>query len=161
MGMHPVARFNLGKGKKGTRMHLVISGQRGNGELHFEPNSTFPYWNNQRNVIEATIEEASRIYLEVNFAKGGGSKKSLNFSIIAPEDFEVLSSNFNEFNLNYVLRVPPDELSSRGFDSNYRKFVFYFRDSYLSNSKVYKKDIVISTRYKGKIINLDFKIRTP
>lgn len=160
MGMHPVARFNLGKGKKGARMHIVIHGNKGNGEdIEFEPNNSYPYLNNKRNEIEASVEQSTRVYLGVLFGKGD-NREIYSFSIVAPKDLSIQSTNSDRMYLDSVDPISPNEASIRGLDpNNYVVFSFEYDDSLLMVNDTYSERIVISTVYKGNYINLDLNLQ--
>ena len=157
--MHPVARFNLGKGPKETKIHIVISGKNGKGgDLEFQPSISYPFWNNRKNEFAVSADVSSRIYLNVWFE--GGDRYISSLSFIAPNNLEILSINSTRLVLDFIAPLTTNESSIRGLDpNNYRAFVYdYDNDSLMANDNFQEK-IVISTRYKGNYINFDLSLQ--
>ena len=161
--MHPVARFNLGKGRKVGKIQIQIDGDDGNGDtLHFEPNPAYTFWKNVKNLVEVDISKTTRIYLRVVFVAGASGEytRSLtDFAIYAPSDssFNVVSSS-PEFKWAGVRSVPPAILKNRGLDSDYKSYNFTFIDQSLVTDDYYNRTFTISMIFNNKPITLEIHL---
>lgn len=162
--MHPVARLNLGKGRKETKIQIQIEGDDGNGDtLHFEPNPSYTFWNRASNVAEVDISYTTKIPLKVNFglgASGENPRSITEFVIYAPGDPGVfdIGSTSTEIVWLSARPVPPAILRTRGLDSNYKSYNFEFIDQTLRYNDNYNRTVTIPVFYNSKSIIIELKL---
>lgn len=161
--MHPVARFNLGKGIKVGKIQIQIEGDDGNGDnIQFEPNPSYTFWKNVKNLVDVDISNTTRIHLRVVFGTGASGEypRSLtDFTIYAPSDssFNVGSSS-PEFKWAGVRSVPPAILKTRGLDSDYKSYNFTFIDQSLVTDDYYNRTFTISMIFNNKPTTIEIHL---
>lgn len=154
--MHPVARFNIGKGDSSPKVfHVNISGDNGNGgSISFE-NNGISYWNNNRTI--ALGEVGKDIDLRVIFGRGSFGKRprSINeFSIYVPRGTEIMNIDNYSFNFRGSIEIPPPIKTLREIP-DYINYPFEFLEyQELASNSSYSKVTNFSFTYRGKQFNV-------
>ena len=160
MGMHPVAKFNLGKGNTIIKKyHIQVSGNNGNGgSVSIEP-THYPYWKNDNRSIVAEIGNVDP-NITVLFGRGVPGRHTRDFTLhlVLPENTQFITSNLFSFTRSTTL--PGPLLEYRDLTSEYRGYFFDFKDSYdlRTNNRYDRRDILVFS-YKGVYFNININLR--
>lgn len=158
--MHPVARFNLGKGKIIIKKyHIHVSGNNGNGgSVSIEPNY-YPYLKNDNKDIVAEIGNVDPNVI-VLFGRGvpGRATRDFTLHLIFPENTQFISSNLFSFTRSTTL--PKPLIQYRELTSEYRGYFFDFNDSReLRSNNSYNKRDTLEFSYNGISFNINITLR--
>lgn len=161
MGMHPVAKFNLGNFKNLNTYHISIDGDNGKFmDLVFEPTS-IPFWKGDRKELVGSFENIPPFF-ELRFPDSGDSGRRIlrNLTFLVPSGAIYVPNSNTIFSVINIGPASQGALDSRGLSSSYYYISLELKEEYnrrlRTDKYIYLLDNIV---LKYKDINYVFSFK--